>query len=145
MRKLRQLLICLVVLGAAAFVLPATRAAATPGRGVSAETIFDVEVGTTHLVLRRITIQPGGSTGWHYHPSVVRGVVTAGVLTHYAPDCSIDGVDKPGTVIVETAGPGYVHLGMNLGRKPVVLEVLYQAPVGEPLAVDMPNPGCPVQ
>jgi quercetin dioxygenase-like cupin family protein len=145
MHKLRQLLICLVVLGAAAIVLPATQAAATPGRGVSAETLFDVEVGMTHLVLKRITIQPGGSTGWHYHPSVVRGVVTAGVLTHYAADCSIDGVDRPGQVIVETAGPGYVHMGQNLGGTPVVLDVLYQAPVGEPLAVDMPNPGCPVQ
>jgi quercetin dioxygenase-like cupin family protein len=115
---------------------------ATPGSGVSAVTIYDKVVGDTDYVLKEITIQPGGGTGWHYHPGPVYGFVKQGVLTHNDADCSIDGVYHTGQVIQETSGPGYVHIGRNLGKNPVVLEVFYQNPVGNPLAVDTPNPGC---
>ncbi len=42
-------------------VLPGT-ADATPGRGVSAVTIFDHVIGDTDYVLKEITLAPGGST-----------------------------------------------------------------------------------
>jgi hypothetical protein len=48
-------------------------------------------------------------------------------------------------VIFEEPGPGDVHLGRNLGTTPVVLLVLYADPVGSPLTVSVPNPGCPFQ
>jgi quercetin dioxygenase-like cupin family protein len=129
------------VAGVSAFAVPGT-AAATPGSGVSAVTIFDHVVGGTDYVLKEITIQPGGSTGWHYHPGPVYALVKEGVLTHNKSDCSIDGSYHPGQPIKEDDGPGYVHIGRDLGSTPVVLEVLYQNPVGSPLAVDAPNPGC---
>jgi quercetin dioxygenase-like cupin family protein len=134
--------ICLVVLlgvGAA----PAARA--TPGTGVSGVTLFQRVVGDTEYVVREVTIAPGGATGWHYHPGSVFGLVERGTLTHYRDDCSVDGVYRRGEAITEESGPGYVHIGRNLGREPLVLEVLYVNPAGSALAVDAPNPGCPFE
>ncbi|MFD9890544.1 cupin [Amycolatopsis sp. NPDC059027] len=122
-------------------VLPGA-AHATPGRGVTAVTIFDRVADGTEYVLKEITLAPGGSTGWHFHPGPVRGVVKQGVLSHHDSTCASDGVYHAGAVIAEQSGPGYVHIGRNLGETPVVLEVLYRNPVGQPLAVDVPNPGC---
>lgn len=121
--------------------LPGT-ADATPGRGVSAVTLYDHVVGDTDYVLKEITLAPGGSTGWHYHPGQVTGFVKQGVLTHNDASCALDGVYHTGQFISEESGAGYVHIGRNLGTTPVVLEVLYRSPVGQPLAVDEPNPGC---
>ncbi|RKT53749.1 cupin domain-containing protein [Saccharothrix australiensis] len=132
-----------VVVGLSLVATPDT-AHATPGRGVTAVTVFDRVVGDTRYALKEITIAPGGSTGWHYHPGEVTGYIRQGVLDHYESNCSIDGVYHAGQVIVEESGPGYVHLGRNLGATPLVLDVLYRSPVGPPLAVDVPNPGCPM-
>ncbi|GLY47573.1 hypothetical protein [Lentzea sp. NBRC 102530] len=95
MRTFRRLALVTAIIGLTATATPGT-AGATPGYGVSAVTIFDHTVGDTQYVLREITIAPGGSTGWHYHPGPVKGVVTKGVLTHYDSDCSIDGIYRPG-------------------------------------------------
>ncbi|USX54879.1 cupin [Lentzea sp. HUAS12] len=141
MRIIKRLALVTAAAGLAAVVAPGA-ASATPGTGVSAVTIFDHVLGDTQYVLREITIAPGGSTGWHYHPGPVQGVVAKGVLTHHESDCSVDGVYRPGQVITEDSGSGYVHLGRNLTGAPLVLEVLYRNPVGHPLAVSTPNPGC---
>ncbi|WP_394618505.1 cupin [Lentzea sp. JNUCC 0626] len=141
MRTFRRLALVTAIIGLTAAASPGV-AGATPGYGVSAVTIFDHTVGDTQYVLREITIAPGDSTGWHYHPGPVKGVVTKGVLTHNDSDCSIDGVYRPGGFISESSGTSYVHIGRNLGSSPLVLEVLYQNPVGSALAVSMPNPGC---
>ena len=144
-RALRVALATAAAVGVSAAMLPAT-ASATPGSGVTAVTIFDKTIGNTEYVLKEITLAPHtGSTGWHYHPGKVSAVVKQGVLTHNMSDCSIDGIYHRGQFISEESGSGYVHIGRNLGDTPVVLEVLYQDPVGQPLAVDAPNPGCDFQ
>jgi quercetin dioxygenase-like cupin family protein len=130
--------------GLALAVIPAT-ADATPGTGVSAVTLADYTVGGTEYVLKEITVAPGGSTGWHYHPGAVSGLVRKGVLSHFDSTCASDGVYRPGQTISEASGDGYVHIGRNLGETPLVLDVLYRNPVGQPLAVDAPNPGCSFQ
>jgi quercetin dioxygenase-like cupin family protein len=109
---------------------------------VSAVTIFDHVIGNTRYVLREITIAPGGSTGWHYHPGPVFGLVKKGVLHHNMADCSSHGVFGPGQTISEPSGAEHVHIGRNLGTTPVVLDALYKAPVDSPLAVSASNPGC---
>ncbi|MEU3645928.1 cupin [Lentzea sp. NPDC034063] len=141
MRTISRLALVTALVGLAATAAPAV-AGATPGHGVSAVTIFDQTVGDTQYVIREITIEPGGATGWHYHPGPVRGVVTKGVLTHHDSDCSVDGVYRPGQFISERSGTGYVHIGRNLAATPLVLTVFYENPVGNPLAVSTPNPGC---
>ncbi|GAA4623709.1 hypothetical protein GCM10023196_020970 [Actinoallomurus vinaceus] len=97
----------------------------------------------TEVVVRTITIPPGGTTGWHYHPGRLIGVVRSGTLTRYEADCR-PRVYPVGSALVEPSGPREVHLGRNLGRTPVVLVVTYLDPVGAPLAVPVANPGCPV-
>ncbi|GHH28216.1 cupin domain-containing protein [Lentzea cavernae] len=141
MRIIKRLALGAAVVGLSALTPPAV-ASATPGSGVGAVTIFDHVVGGTRYVLKEITIAPGGSTGWHYHPGPVKGVVTKGELTHHESDCSVDGVYRPGQFITESSGTGYVHIGRNLATTPLVLTVLYENPAGDPLAVSTPNPGC---
>ena len=120
----------------------ATIASATPGGGVEAETLVQSTVDGTEYVTKQITIAPGGSTGWHWHPGQVLGVIREGTLTHDAANCLQDGVYPPGSPITEGIGPDNVHEGRNLGPEPVVMWVLYIQPVGQPLAIDAPNPGC---
>jgi len=126
----------------AATVLAPGSASATPGYDVDATTLAQATLNGKDYVTREITIGPGGSTGWHYHPGQVFGVVKAGTLTHYDSDCTVDGVYDTGAPITERSGPGYVHMGRNEGSTPLVLWILYIDPAGSPLAVDMPNPGC---
>jgi quercetin dioxygenase-like cupin family protein len=128
-----------VSLGAAA------TAAATPGIGLDAETLAQATVDGHDYVTKQITIAPGGSTGWHWHPGRVFGVIRAGTLTHDFADCSIDGIYPTGAPISEESGPDHVHIGRNLGPEPVVMWVVYIDAAGAPLSVDAPNPGCPFE
>jgi len=144
MRKIHRLALCASLVVGIVTATPAI-ASATPSSGVTAVTIEDHVIGGTDYVLKKITIAPGGTTGWHYHPGPVYAVVEQGTLTHNHSDCSVDGVYGPGDLISEQAGPGNVHIGRNLGTTPVVLLVLYISQVGSPLAVSVPNPGCPFQ
>lgn len=126
--------------------LTATAANATPaGPGVSGTVIAEKTVGDTHFVLREITIPPNQSTGWHFHEGRLIGVVKQGTLSHFDASCKSDGVYPAGSTIVEPSGANHVHIGRNLGKVPVVLDVLYSLPVGAPLSDDAPNPGCDFQ
>ena len=129
----------------AALVATPGWAGATPSAGVDAVTLSDSTAAGSHYVARLLTIAPGGGTGWHFHPGDVFGVVRSGTLTHYAGDCSVDGVYPAGSTITERSGPGYVHAGRNEGPDPLVMWVLYVNPADPPdeaLAVDAPDPGC---
>ncbi len=42
-----------------------------------------------------ITMTRGGSIGWHWHDSTLVGAIKQGELTHYAANCSVDGVYNP--------------------------------------------------
>lgn len=130
------------VLAAAAALGAGTPARATPPAGVTAAVTFDRTAGDTRVALRRITIAPGGDTGYHYHDGPVRAVVVAGTLTHYGADCRADRVYRPGEVIFEPAGPGNIHIGRNEGRTPLVLDALYILPADAPFAADAPAPSC---
>lgn len=121
--------------------LPAS-ASATPGYGVEGVILSQATLDGYDYVTREITINPGGSTGWHFHDGRLFGVIRAGTLTHNRADCSIDGIYNAGDTIIEPSGPGYVHIGRNLGTTPVVLQVVYIDPAGAPLSADAPDPGC---
>ncbi|WP_328993120.1 cupin domain-containing protein [Kribbella sp. NBC_01245] len=116
---------------------------ATPGRGVTGTIIAKTTVGDTDYTLRRIVIDPGGSTGWHYHDGMLYAAVEGGTLTHSDSTCKPDGIYSKGAVFTEPSDQ--VHIGRNLGTKPLVLNVLYVLPKGSPLAQDAPNPGCDFQ
>jgi quercetin dioxygenase-like cupin family protein len=125
-------------------MLPAT-AEATPPTGVTAVTLAQKTVDGTDYVLREITVQPGGSTGWHYHDGTLYGVVLQGTLTRTQSDCGTTETHPAGTTVVEPSGADHVHIGRNLGSTPIVLEVLYVNPAGSPPSQDAPNPGCDLE
>lgn len=56
-------------------------------------------------ILREITIDPGGSTGWHWHDGNLFGVVRQGTLTHNLADCSTDGIYGPAMRLPKRAAP----------------------------------------
>lgn len=135
---------CMAGLLAAACLamLSATTAAATPPSGASGTILAETTVGSTEYILREVTIAPGGTTGWHYHDGTLYAAVREGTLTHYDSTCHVDGIYNPGNAFIEPAGPNHVHLGRNQGATPLVLDVLYVLPAGDPLSEDAPNPGC---
>ncbi|WP_319430035.1 cupin domain-containing protein [Mycobacterium sp. RTGN5] len=143
MKPFRVSMAASVALGAVMLV-PGS-AAATPGVGVQGVVMSQATLNGKDYISREITIAPGGTTGWHYHPGQVFGVIREGTLTHYEGDCSVDGVYNAGDAITERSGTGYIHEGRNEGSTPLVMWVLYIDPAGSPLAVDMPNPGCPFE
>jgi len=135
----------LIAASIASFALTAGTAQATPPSGVTGEIISKQisQSSQIEIVREEITIEPGGSTGWHYHDGQVSGIVKQGTLSHYGPTCQKDGTYHAGDRIKEVSGPGYVHIGRNLGTTPVVLDVTYINPIGKPLAESVPAPGCP--
>jgi quercetin dioxygenase-like cupin family protein len=140
----RGALAAVAVGGLAIGLIPAA-ADATPSSGVTATIISKSTIGRTDYVLREITIQPGGTTGWHFHDGTLYAFVKSGTLTHAGSNCKTDGVYRTGAAFTEPNGADHVHLGRNLGTKPLVLDVLYVLPTGSPLSEDAPNPGCPFQ
>lgn len=140
-RTSRHLLTAAAVVGLSATAMPAANA--TPGSGVSGVTILQKTIGDTEYIVQRVTIQPGGTSGWHYHTSDAFGIVEQGELVHYSSDCAVDGVYRQGQVMRERGGPDSVHFGRNPGSTPaVMLAFYYEHKVGTPLTVDAPNPGC---
>ncbi|MFG6200084.1 cupin domain-containing protein [Nonomuraea sp. JJY05] len=144
MNKLHRMGLAATAAAASLALLPGT-ANATPSSGVSATVLFQRTVGEQDYILREITVEPGGSTGWHYHEGTLYGVIRKGTLSHFRSTCESDGVYEAGQAIVEPSGSDHVHIGQNRGDKPVVMEVLYVIPHGAPLSVDAPNPGCEFQ
>lgn len=125
-------------------LLPAS-ASATPPRGVTGTILAQATVGGKDYILREIIVQPGGSTGWHYHDGTLYALVKEGTLTRTQSDCTTNETHRGGTTLVEPGGADHVHIGRNLGSVPIVLEVLYVNPAGSPLSRDAPNPGCDFQ
>lgn len=136
---------CIAVLG-----LSPALAGATPPDGVTAETLAHVsfpllpgsaDLAGTDFTARKITIAPGGTTGWHFHDGPVYAFVESGVLTRTLHDCSQ--VSTPsGQIVAEEVGDNHVHEGINLGDGPVVLYAAYIEPPGKPFAEDAPAPPC---
>ncbi|MGW1815775.1 cupin domain-containing protein [Streptomyces sp. NPDC002125] len=139
--------VCVAALG----LVPAA-AVATPGSGVSGTVVakgtsesklkIKPPNGPTDVTFREITVQPGGSTGWHTHSGQLIAVVKAGTLTRTLDDCSVE-VTPAGTSFIEPAGAGHRHIGRNLGTEPVVLWVTYLLPEGSELSYDAEAADCP--
>ncbi len=93
-------------------------------------------------ILRQITIDPGGSTGWHFHDGRLYALIAQGTLSHYRSDCSVDGIYSAGNTLIEPSGSDHVHIGNNSQTTPLVLEVVYVNPAGSPLSEDAAPPNC---
>jgi quercetin dioxygenase-like cupin family protein len=140
MKTVRSFALLAVATVPASTVLSAP-ALATPGVNIDAVVISQSTVNGVDYITKEITIQPGGSTGWHYHDGRVFGVVREGTLTRTMADC-LELVSPAGSAVTEDSGPNHVHIGRNLGPVPLVLWVDYIEPAGTLLAVDVADPGC---
>src|SRR5437763_1519101 len=85
--NMRKLVATLAVALVAFLAVGASPAAATPPSGSMAQPLVDVTFGPWHFFLQRVTILPGGTSGWHLHVAGVRLVVISGTVTVYSSDC----------------------------------------------------------
>ena len=113
------------------------------GTNVSRGTI-PLQVGTD-VAMAQITVDPGGSSGWHSHPGGAIIIVKQGALTVYralGSQCQTE-TYSAGQAFVER--PGEVDQVVNTGTVPFVLLVTFpHVPQGELARTDEPNPGtCP--
>ena len=99
----------------------------------------------TDIAMAQITVDPGGSAGWHSHPGGAIVLVKTGTLTVYhavGGQCETK-VYTAGQAFVER--PGEVDNVLNLSASPYVLFVTFpRVPQGVSPRTDEPNPGtCP--
>jgi quercetin dioxygenase-like cupin family protein len=99
--------------------------------------------GPVDLVTNQVTIQPGGSSGWHFHPGVTLVTVASGGVVRYDAHCMAT-VFPAGSAFVEAGD--HPLLVVNEGDVPAINIVTFMVPAGTPdtgLRIDSPNPGCP--
>ena len=99
----------------------------------------------TDVAMAQITVNPGGSSGWHSHPGGAIVVVKQGELTVYrsvGSQCQTT-TYSAGQAFIER--PGEVDDVTNTGTVPYVLFVTFlRVPQGESARIDSPDPGtCP--
>ena len=147
-------------LAAVAMLLSANTSLATPPSGFTADWTYRATLPPLHvdsrdykldqknsqdIVMRQLTILPGGSSGWHFHPGPTYVVVAQGVDSLYEandPTCTAHNYG-PGDGFVEPGGD--VHISLNQGTTKLVLLVTFtNVPVGGVFRLDAPRPGnCP--
>jgi quercetin dioxygenase-like cupin family protein len=95
--------------------------------------------------MAQITVDPGGSSGWHSHPGGAIIIVQQGSLIVHQP---VDGQCQTATYSAGQAfieRPGEVDDVTNTGTVPYVLYVTFpRVPQGDSPRTDQPDPGtCP--
>ena len=96
----------------------------------------------TDVAMAQITVDPGGSSGWHSHPGGAIVVVKTGTLTVYRSlgnQCQTE-TYSAGQAFVER--PGELDNVLNMTSSPYVLFVTFPSvPQGVSPRTDEPNPG----
>ncbi|MBH0778662.1 cupin domain-containing protein [Nocardia bovistercoris] len=119
--------------------LPEFRTNETPARGTSSRVLLRFEAWGREIILRQTVIEPGGSSGWHYHDGTLFVLVTKGTLDH--PDARLAPIAyRRPRLFRERGGPRYAHVARNRGTGPVAITVLYVNPVGAPLSRAVASP-----
>ena len=151
MRRRWLLLVLLGVVGAAVY---GGIALATPASGLvnillargadASEGNLPIQMGTD-VVMAQITVDPGGSSGWHSHPGGAIIVVKQGTPTLYRAIGSQCRSTTYGAGDAFIERPGEVDDVLNAGTAPYVLYVTFpRVPPGGSARIDEPDPGtCP--
>jgi quercetin dioxygenase-like cupin family protein len=146
----------LLTVGVATLItaLTAAPSGATPPSGLTNTPLargVDTSEGTiplkfgTDIAMVQITVNPGGSSGWHSHPGGAIIIVKTGDLTVYksvGTNCETT-TYTAGQAFIER--PGEVDDVLNAGQVPYVLYVTFPTvPPGGSTRNDEPDPGtCP--
>jgi hypothetical protein len=96
------------------------------------------------VVVQKLTILPGGETGWHWHPGLVVLTVQKGEIHRVTkvkgkPGCTVERFPQ-GTSFIKQGTD--VLNGVNRGSEPIELWLTYIQPKNTPLRYEAPNPGC---
>jgi quercetin dioxygenase-like cupin family protein len=158
-RRVMQLSVLTVGLAGLFVALNALPAAATPPAGFTSQVLgrgtyashetLSLQQGLD-IVVSKITVVPGGSSGWHSHPGGAIVVVQQGQITIYASAGIGDGrhcvstTYRAGQSFVEL--PGAVVQAVNTGSIDFILFVTFPGvPLGGASRIDQPQPaGCTV-
>jgi quercetin dioxygenase-like cupin family protein len=154
-RKLLVVTVLLAVLISS--MVWASPSKATPGSSVTAELLASgdlegpirvkfkdgskVDMDVTRILTYRITIAPGGVSGWHQHGGPHSILVVSGTLTYYeGDDPTCTGVNySAGSAILD---PGFdTHFVKNNGTEPVVTLVTQWLPENGIFRIDVPSQG----
>ncbi len=153
-RRVMRLAVVTLALGGLLVAVNAVPGAATPPAGLTSQVLgrgtymsdgtLPLEQGE-EIVVSRITVVPGGSSGWHSHPGGAIVVLQQGELTIYRSvgnHCDITTYTQ-GQSFIER--PGDVVDAVNTGSINFILFVTFPGvPVGGSSRIDQPNPGtCP--
>jgi quercetin dioxygenase-like cupin family protein len=103
-----------------------------------------VSVSGGDVIVQRVLLGPGGSTGWHSHPGPAVVTVVTGTFTLFdADDPTCTGKEYAAGEAFVDVGSGHVHIGRNLSDTDrVELYVTYLGvPAGESPRIDEADPG----
>jgi quercetin dioxygenase-like cupin family protein len=107
-------------------------------RSTFATPIFITTAAERDVLVQRVTIAPGGHSGWHGHPGAVAVYVESGTLTFYDEHCMKQNYTA-GQGAMEQ--PNHTLLARNEGTSPVVQRaVLFNIPVAGSARIDSPQP-----
>jgi quercetin dioxygenase-like cupin family protein len=87
------------------------------------------------VAVATVTIDPGGSSGWHHHPGIVLVVVRSGTVTFYDKNCRPDAHQAGETFVESLDSPG---LAKNTGSETAVVEATFIVPASTPPAPPTP-------
>jgi quercetin dioxygenase-like cupin family protein len=159
-----MLIMLAIILSVIGIAVPLGSVQATPGSGTSLENFGRVTLDPFHInqppdfliqsksekdvAIQKVTISPGGHTGWHTHPGPILAIVTEGQIKHTRfteKEGCIERMFGPGEAeqaFIET--PNQVHMARNEGDVDAVLYITrFNIPVGGADTDSSPkNPGC---
>jgi quercetin dioxygenase-like cupin family protein len=153
-RKLTQTMIAVALVALAFAGVAVFKARATPPSGLTnvplargtnlSDGTIPLQVGTD-VVMTQITVEPGGSSGWHSHPGGAIIIVKQGSLTVYRSVGSQCETNTYGAGQAFIERPREVDQVFNTGTVPYVLFVTFpRVPQGDSARIDAPDPGtCP--
>ena len=96
--------------------------------------------GATDFYVQHLVLAPGGYSGWHVHPGILIGTLTAGSIDFYNEKCQKRTVG-PGEVYFET---GTTHGIYNAGSVDADLYISYLIKHGAPRRMESDAPACAV-
>ncbi|WP_054815339.1 hypothetical protein [Nocardia arizonensis] len=118
---------------------PEFRPNPAPAVGTSSRVLFRFTLLGRDILLRQTVIDPGGSSGWHYHDGKLLVLVTEGALDHHGAALVPVTHRSPG-LFRERSGPRHAHVARNRGARPAAITVLYVNPAGAPLSRAVATP-----
>jgi quercetin dioxygenase-like cupin family protein len=96
--------------------------------------------GSTDFYIQHLVLAPGGYSGWHTHPGILIGTVTAGGIDFYDANCRKRSV-AAGEVYFEN---GNVHGIVNTGSVNADLSIAYLIKHNAPRRLEADAPTCAV-